>query len=226
FQEAQQRFAKDAGVEIADVPRWRIRTPLQRAVQLLKRHRDVTFSDHLDDAPTSMIVTTLAGRAYGGETDIAAALLGLASGCQTTSRIETAAGGLKIPLTPMRTSLTSGPKSRTVGRICSSGFKRSTTSFRAPLGSCSSRAATVVSRRYSRRSVWSQQSTWSRRSRTPATPAVLSGQSGQCTSVKSRRRCFLASRKESVWGHSQTGEFQRTLAFDSTALPTPRSRSR
>jgi hypothetical protein len=77
FQEAQQRFAKDTGVDVADVPRWRVRTPLQRAVQLLKRHRDVTFSEHPDDAPTSIIVTTLAGRAYGGETDIAAALLGL-----------------------------------------------------------------------------------------------------------------------------------------------------
>ena len=41
--------------------------PLQRVVQLFKRHRDIMFSDDKydkDDKPISIIITTLAGRAY------------------------------------------------------------------------------------------------------------------------------------------------------------------
>ena len=43
------------------------KTILQRIVQLLKRHRDIMFGDD-DEKPISIIITTLAGRAYNGET--------------------------------------------------------------------------------------------------------------------------------------------------------------
>jgi hypothetical protein len=52
-----------------DVPTYELKTPLQRAIQLLKRHRDVMFVDNLDVAPISMILTNLAGHAYGGEAE-------------------------------------------------------------------------------------------------------------------------------------------------------------
>ncbi len=42
--------------------------PLQIAVQLLKRHRDLHFEGR-DDAPISIIITTLAGQAYKGQED-------------------------------------------------------------------------------------------------------------------------------------------------------------
>lgn len=45
------------------------KTPLQRIVQILKRHRDIMF-DHDDDKPISIIITTLAARAYKGEADV------------------------------------------------------------------------------------------------------------------------------------------------------------
>ena len=51
--------------------------PLQRIVQIYKRHRDIMFSG--DDAkPISIIITTLAARAYNGQTDLFAALLDVA----------------------------------------------------------------------------------------------------------------------------------------------------
>jgi|SRR5699024_571868 len=50
------------------------KTPLQRCVQLLKRHRDAMFKDNQDSKPISIIISTLAARAYTGEVDIASAL--------------------------------------------------------------------------------------------------------------------------------------------------------
>ena len=45
------------------------KTPLQRIVQILKRHRDIMF-DHNDKKPISIIITTLAAQAYQGESNI------------------------------------------------------------------------------------------------------------------------------------------------------------
>lgn len=42
------------------------KTPLQRAVQILKRHRDIMFAGD-EDKPVSIIITTLAAKAYQGE---------------------------------------------------------------------------------------------------------------------------------------------------------------
>lgn len=43
------------------------KTTLQRIVQLLKRHRDIMFG-YDEDKPISIIITTLAGHSYNGET--------------------------------------------------------------------------------------------------------------------------------------------------------------
>lgn len=45
------------------------KTVLQRIVQLLKRHRDIMFNGD-DDKPISIIITTLASRAYKGEENL------------------------------------------------------------------------------------------------------------------------------------------------------------
>jgi hypothetical protein len=47
-----------------------VRTPLHRIVQVLKRHRDVLFADDYDDKPPSSLITTLAARAYTGQSDL------------------------------------------------------------------------------------------------------------------------------------------------------------
>lgn len=71
-------FEANRGIyaSVRDVPDALVRSPLQRAVQVLKRHRDVRFSGHPleKQKPISIIITTLAARAYSGEPDAASAL--------------------------------------------------------------------------------------------------------------------------------------------------------
>ena len=58
-----------AEAQVDPVPVYRSKTPLQQAIQLLKRHRDVMFKDLPDSKPISIILTTIAGAAYHtGET--------------------------------------------------------------------------------------------------------------------------------------------------------------
>lgn len=49
-----------------DTP-FQIKTPLKRAVQLIKRQRDIYFYDDDKKAPISIVLTTLAGIVYNGE---------------------------------------------------------------------------------------------------------------------------------------------------------------
>lgn len=57
-------------------PGERGKLPLQVIVQLLKRHRDLMFVDD-EDAPISIIITTLAAHAYDGSQSTAGALSGV-----------------------------------------------------------------------------------------------------------------------------------------------------
>ena len=59
---------------VDEVPEYKIKTPLQRVIQILKRHRDIMFAKAPDDKPISIIITTLAGHAYNNEPDILTAL--------------------------------------------------------------------------------------------------------------------------------------------------------
>ncbi|MGQ5220501.1 nucleotidyltransferase [Staphylococcus equorum] len=59
---------------VDELPIHQRKTPLQRCVQLLKRHRDIMFKDNPDSKPISIIISTLAARAYAREVDIASAL--------------------------------------------------------------------------------------------------------------------------------------------------------
>lgn len=61
--------------QIDEIPVYDQKTPLQQCIQLLKRHRDQMFSDNEESKPISIIITTLAARAYKGEKDIASALI-------------------------------------------------------------------------------------------------------------------------------------------------------
>jgi hypothetical protein len=73
--DAQRGYlAKSIKAKVEDVPEYRVRTPLQRAVQILKRHRDIMFVDDQDDKPISIIITTLAAHAYNSESDLLEAL--------------------------------------------------------------------------------------------------------------------------------------------------------
>jgi hypothetical protein len=75
FEKQLRALAASLRLSIEEVPEWRVKTALQRANQILKRHRDIHFQNDSDDKPVSIIITTLAARAYRGETDLWSALV-------------------------------------------------------------------------------------------------------------------------------------------------------
>lgn len=68
--ETSRQLLAKRHASVADVPTWQTRTPLQRVVQILKWHCMIAFASDLDNRPPSILLTTLAGRAYDGETDL------------------------------------------------------------------------------------------------------------------------------------------------------------
>ncbi len=64
---------------VDDVPDQLVRTPLQRSLQIMKRHRDVRFNNKRNNghAPISIIITTLAAQFYQGDSDVYSALKGI-----------------------------------------------------------------------------------------------------------------------------------------------------
>ena len=52
----------------------KVKFPLQRAIQILKRHRDKTFENNPNLKPISIIITTLSAQAYCGEVGVYDAL--------------------------------------------------------------------------------------------------------------------------------------------------------
>ncbi len=70
----ESRAIMEKVAKVDDLPAHKWKTPLQRCVQILKRHRDVMFERSPDRKPISIIITTLAANAYQGEADIEAAM--------------------------------------------------------------------------------------------------------------------------------------------------------
>lgn len=68
--------AEKMRASIDKVPDHEVKTPLQRAIQIFKRHRDVMFGDN-EHKPISIIITTLAAKAYKQEANLYDALLNL-----------------------------------------------------------------------------------------------------------------------------------------------------
>jgi hypothetical protein len=77
FNRASLKLNKSFSINesIKPLPKYQTqKLPLQRVVQILKRHRDMMFNGD-EDKPISIIITTLASKAYNKETDIIEALL-------------------------------------------------------------------------------------------------------------------------------------------------------
>ena len=74
LKEAKQFRAMEIHAEVEKIEDFDVRTPLQRLIQILKRHRDVRFNDD-KDKPISIIITTLAAQAYNNEANLAEAVL-------------------------------------------------------------------------------------------------------------------------------------------------------
>jgi hypothetical protein len=77
--EAKEAFAKRAQVDVEDVPNWQVRTILQRAVQVLKAHRNCFFEPDDPNHASSIVITATAARAYRGETPLFEAVMNAAA---------------------------------------------------------------------------------------------------------------------------------------------------
>lgn len=75
FTRKRMQLAEAIRADVDDIPEYRVRTPLQSAIMILKRHRDIRFAnDTTKSCPISIIITTLAAHAYQGEESVADAL--------------------------------------------------------------------------------------------------------------------------------------------------------
>lgn len=69
-----ENFTKSAAL-VDPLPVYKFKSTLQRSIQILKRHRDLMYKEQdADSKPISIIITTLASRAYNGENDLTEAL--------------------------------------------------------------------------------------------------------------------------------------------------------
>lgn len=84
FEKRRRVLAEAVKASVEDIPDYKVRTPLQSAIMILKRHRDIMYvKDELNCCPISIIITTLAAHAYNGDEEIADALLSILSGMET-----------------------------------------------------------------------------------------------------------------------------------------------
>ncbi len=60
----QKQYSVRNQVDIEKIPEYKVKTPLQRVIQILKRHAEIMFEDNSELKPSSTIITTLAGLAY------------------------------------------------------------------------------------------------------------------------------------------------------------------
>jgi hypothetical protein len=83
------------------VPNFVRRRPLQRAVQVLKRHRDIYFLDDLDVSPPSILITTLAALAYTGENGILDAVINIGNNIEKLIENRSGVWWVANPVAPL-----------------------------------------------------------------------------------------------------------------------------
>lgn len=95
----RDRLLLEKRAEVDPIPENRRKAPLQRVVQLLKRHRSIMFAGDKEAQPISVIITTLAARAYTGEADVQNALAAVLAtmGDYVEPAGKTTVDGLPVP---------------------------------------------------------------------------------------------------------------------------------
>ena len=79
FEKRRRLLAETHRKRVEDIPDYQVRTPLQSAIIILKRHRDMMFSGRKETRPISIILTTLAAHSYEGEETVPDALFAILS---------------------------------------------------------------------------------------------------------------------------------------------------
>ena len=99
FDALRKNLAEAMKADIQAVPEYKIKTPLQRGVQLIKRHRDITF-EKMDDKPATIILTTLAALSYNNEIDLAQAITSVVNGMSTHITVQNGISWVQNPVDP------------------------------------------------------------------------------------------------------------------------------
>ena len=100
--ETQRKFfAESTRTKIEDVPDYKIKTPLQQTIQILKRHRDIMFAEDQEDKPISIIITTLAAHAYNNEADLLDAILNIITNMSKHIFIQDSVSWVPNPVNPL-----------------------------------------------------------------------------------------------------------------------------
>jgi hypothetical protein len=66
FIEKRAMLAEKFQMKAEELKEYKVKTPLQKTIQILKRHRDIMFQNNPDKKPSSIIISTLAAKAYKG----------------------------------------------------------------------------------------------------------------------------------------------------------------
>ncbi len=100
FNAKRMLLAKSLRASVEEVPEYKVKTPLQQSIQILKRHRDIRFVDDQDDKPISIIITTLAAHAYNNEADLLEALVNIVHGMPSFIQRKEGAPWVENPVNP------------------------------------------------------------------------------------------------------------------------------
>jgi hypothetical protein len=100
YEEIRKSFAEARKAQVDHVPEYQIKTPLQRSIQLLKRHRDIQFTADPENKPASIILTTLAARAYRNEADLLQAFIHIIDGMPGYLTVKNGVTWVENPVDP------------------------------------------------------------------------------------------------------------------------------
>ena len=112
--EAKKGYARQIKANVEDVPDYRVKTPLQRAIQILKRHRDIMFQEDMDNKPISIIITTLAAWAYNNEDNVVDALESILAGFEGHIEVRDGETWIGNPVNPLENFADKWPDNRTL----------------------------------------------------------------------------------------------------------------
>ena len=101
FNARRKLVAESMQARVDDVPEYKVKTPLQRAIQILKRHRDIMFVNDQKNKPISIIITTLAAHTYNNESDLLDALQNLVKGMPRYIRSINGVTWIPNPVNPL-----------------------------------------------------------------------------------------------------------------------------
>ena len=101
FNARRKLLAESMQARVEDVPEYKVKTPLQRAIQILKRHRDIMFVNDQENKPISIIITTLAAHAYNNESDLLDALQNLVKDMSSHIQVDDGVTWIPNPVNPL-----------------------------------------------------------------------------------------------------------------------------